>query len=80
MDQKDMKEIEKVVREVRRPEQVVDQNIYLLSFLEAEGERYISIKASNILEALMKFAQQYHSVCMDWQGISLNIELIESID
>lgn len=66
--------------EEQQKEVEVVENVYLISFLEAEGERHISVKATNILTALAKFAGQYQEICGDWEGISLNVELIETIE
>jgi len=67
-----------MVEELSQPVEEVN-NTYLLTFLEVDGERNISIEASNILEALEKFAQNYKDIGFDWEGLSLNIQLIESL-
>lgn len=71
---------EQIKKYKQEQEESVDKYTYLLSFLEVDGERYISIRANNILEALIKFAQKYQDVCVDWQAISLNIEMIEELE
>lgn len=65
--------------EIPQPVEQGESKIYLLTFLEVDGERHISIEAENILIALEKFAQQYKEICGDWDGISLNVQRIESI-
>ena len=60
-------------------EEVVETNTYLLSFLEVDGDRNISIEATNILEALEKFAKHYKDICDNWDVLTLTIQQIESI-
>lgn len=70
-----------------RPEQhrpPIEPPLRLRSFLVAinddEASDKILVKAEDVMVALMKFAQIYHDICMEWSAIGLYVEEVETIE
>lgn len=53
---------------------------YVLTVMDVDGERKISIVSDNIMLALMKFAIRYKDNCDECLVLSIDVEQVESIE
>lgn len=62
----------------------IEPPVRLRSFLVAinddEASDKILVKAEDVMVALMKFAQTYHDICVEWSAIGLYVEEVETIE